>query len=222
MNLKPTLQIHVAKKKKEREKHIIDHTLRNNNYDSTTTNTRKNRSMENRTQTQKTKWAKFTYTSRETRFITKLFKPFDIGIAFTTKNNIGTLLRENSDNSDNKYNRGGVYQLTCTDCNKKYIGQTGRPFHVQYKEHAREYTHDNNKYNFAKHLLYHQHTLRPMEESMTILHAITKGPMMNTLEKFHIYKETRNNNQLNDKNRVMLNAIFDTILHNSSDKTLGS
>jgi hypothetical protein len=94
---------------KQKEKHIIDHILRNNNYDSTSINTRKNRSMKNRSRTQKTKWAKFTYTGRETRFITKLFKPFDIGISFTTRSNIGALLRENSDKMDNKCNRSGIY-----------------------------------------------------------------------------------------------------------------
>jgi hypothetical protein len=40
--------------------------------------------------------------------------------------------------------------------------------------------------------------------------------MLNTLEKFHIYKETKNNNQLNDRNTVMPNAIFYTILCNNA------
>jgi hypothetical protein len=40
---------------------------------------------------------------------------------------------------------------------------------------------------------------------------------MNTAEKFHIYKETRNNNQLNDKSTVAHNAIFETLLRNSDE-----
>jgi hypothetical protein len=74
---------------------------------------------------------------RETRFIKKMFKSLNIGISFPTKNNINTLLRESNDNPDNKCDRSGVYQLTCTECKKKYTGKTGRPFHVRYKEHAR-------------------------------------------------------------------------------------
>jgi hypothetical protein len=152
-----------------------------------------------------------------------LFKPFDIGISFTTRSNTGTLLRENNEKRDNKYNRNGIYiNLTVPIVTKNLSDKTGRPFHVQCKEHAREYTHDSNKSNFAKHLLDYQHTLRPMEESMTIMRTVTKGPMMNTLEKFHIYKETRNNSQLNGKSTVKPNVIFDTILRNSSEKTLGS
>ena len=34
---------------------------------------------------------------------------------------------------------------------------------------------------------------------------------MDTVEKFHIYRETQANNQINDKNTVKPNAIFDTI-----------
>jgi hypothetical protein len=172
--------------------------------------------MKSRKNTQKTQWAKFTYIGHETRFITKLFKFFDNGISFTTRNNINTLLIE-SNNLDNKYNRCRVYQLTCTECNKKYIRQTRRPFHVQYKEHAHEYTHNGNEPNFAKHLD-HQQALCPMEDCITVIHTISNSPMMNTIEKFHIYIETINN-QLN-RSTIMHNAIFETLLRNSSDETI--
>ena len=36
--------------------------------------------------------------------------------------------------------------------------------------------------------------------------------MMNTLENLHIYKETRANNQINDKGKFRQNVIFDTII----------
>ena len=35
---------------------------------------------------------------------------------------------------------------------------------------------------------------------------------MDTLERFHIYKETEMENQINDKNTVAQNIIFDTLL----------
>ena len=35
----------------------------------------------------------------------------------------------------NKFNKCGIYQLICQDFNMKYIGQTGRPFSVRFKEH---------------------------------------------------------------------------------------
>jgi hypothetical protein len=120
----------------------------------------------------------------------------------------------------NQYKKSGVYQLTCSECSKKYIGQTGWLFHIRYKEHAREYRYYTKKSNYAKHLLNNRRTLCSMEECMTILHTTVKGPMLNTLKKFCIYKETLNSTQLNNKNTVTPNTIFDAVLHNNSDSTL--
>jgi hypothetical protein len=76
-------------------------------------------------------------------------------------------------------------------------------------------THDTNKSSYAKHLLDNRHTLRPMEDCMTILHTTVNGPMLNHLKTFYI-----NNHKLNNKNIVMPNDIFEAVLHNNSDSTL--
>ena len=39
---------------------------------------------------------------------------------------------------------------------------------------------------------------------------------MDTLEKFHIYKETKLENQINDKNTVKQNVLFDKIIQENS------
>ena len=49
----------------------------------------------------------------------------------------------------NKYNKSGVYQLTCQDCSKKYIGQTSRLFHVKFQEPFQDFKYKNGKSNFA-------------------------------------------------------------------------
>jgi uncharacterized protein YfaQ (DUF2300 family) len=46
---------------------------------------------------------------------------------------------------------------------------------------------------------------------MEVLHTAEKGRYTRTLEKIHIYAETRNNNQINDKNTVKNNAIFEVV-----------
>jgi hypothetical protein len=58
-----------------------------------------------------------------------------------------------------------------------------------------------------------------MEDSMTVLHNTTKGHKLNTREKFHIYKETKNGNQINDHHTVAQNTIFDMILNTPSHPT---
>jgi hypothetical protein len=39
---------------------------------------------------------------------------------------------------------------------------------------------------------------------------------MDTLDRLHIYNETRLDNQINDKYAIKNNAIFDTIIHSNS------
>jgi hypothetical protein len=57
-----------------------------------------------------------------------------------------------------------------------------------------------------------------MEEIMKTVYITKKGKLMNTLERFYIYDETKTNNQINDKNMVQQNIIFDTILQASTDR----
>jgi len=49
-----------------------------------------------------------------------------------------------------------------------------------------------------------------MEDKIDMVHVTNKGKMMDTLERYYIYKETKSNNQINDKLTVKPNAIFET------------
>jgi hypothetical protein len=53
---------------------------------------------------------------------------------------------------------------------------------------------------------------------MEVPHILKKGKMMETLEIFHIYKETKVANQINDKNRVTQNVLFDTIIMKQTNR----
>jgi len=68
----------------------------------------------------KTRWAKSTYAGRLTKFITKLIKYSNLRVSFKTENTIGKLLALKK--NPNKMNKCGVYQLTCHDCNRTYLG----------------------------------------------------------------------------------------------------
>jgi GIY-YIG catalytic domain. len=81
--------------------------------------------------------------------------------------------------------------LTCQDCNKKYIGQTVRPFHIRFQEHFRDFKYGNGKSKFAQHLLENRHAVSPMEGIMEVSHIKKKGNMMNTMERFRICNEIK-------------------------------
>jgi hypothetical protein len=91
---------------------------------------------------------------------------------------------------------------------QKAVHTSDRPIFL----HVQDYRHNYRKSQFAKHLLEENHPLDPIEKTMSTLHSIKKGKMLNTAEKFYIHKETNTGNQLNDKSTIASNKIFDTIL----------
>jgi hypothetical protein len=171
---------------------------------------RENKHADNHTTKQKQKWVTFTYTGKETKFITQIFKNTDIQIAYKTRNLIKTLLTTKHHKQD-RYSASGVYKLTCLDCKKAYVGQTGRSFTQRFKKHLLSFRTNNNASNFAQHLLDDSHTFGPINETMDILHFQQKGIHMNTLEKYCIYKEVINNNHLNKQYVTTNNHIFNTV-----------
>ena len=130
-----------------------------------------------------------------------LFKETSVRIAYTTNNSINKHLtkKPHTTQPTRQYEKSGIYQLTCPDCHKWYIGQTGRSFQKRYQEHFHDYKYNKYKSKYATHLLENHHSIGPMQETMHILYTTKKGHLMNTIEKFHIYKETQQNNQINDR-----------------------
>jgi len=164
------------------------------------------------------KWVKFTYIGKVTKFITKVFKDSFVNITFITQNTISKLLSTKPYPNWKKFENSGVYQLTCPDCKMKYNGQTGRSFQVRIFEHFCDYKYTNNKTKFAQHLLENGHSIGPIEDIMEVLYSKTKGKLMDTMERFHIYKETQANNQINDKNTATPNIIFETTVREHASR----
>jgi hypothetical protein len=197
---------------KQKERNTVQQILVNNNYEASTLG-KFSKEKKQKQDTQKRKWAKFTYIRKETRFIAKLFKNTDVKVTSTTDNTIERHLAMKHGTDQSKYNKSSIYQLTCPDCKMKYTGQTGRPFKIRFQEHLRDFKYGNNKSKFAQHLLENKHGFGPMEEITDIVHITNKGEMMDTLERYYINEETKSNNQINDKLTIKPNAIFETVIN---------
>jgi hypothetical protein len=59
-----------------------------------------------------------------------------------------------------------------------------------------------------------------MESIMETIHITNKGQMMDTLERFYIFRETKLNNQINDKLTIKPNIIFDTTVRRDPHRGL--
>jgi hypothetical protein len=62
-------------------------------------------------------------------------------------------------------------------------------------------------------------SIGPIENIMEVLYSTTKGKLMDTVERFHICKETCLNNQINDKNTAKTNIIFERIVRDDASRT---
>jgi ribosomal protein S8E len=149
---------------KEKEKNTIQQILHKNKFDTSladkfthTPHKREEQPIRDK------KWAKLTYIGKETKYITKLFKDSAIKTTFTTNNTITKILTIKSEPPKNQYDNSGIYQLTCPDCQMKYIGQTGSPFKIRYAEYFRDFKYNSNKSKFAQHLLEHKHSTGPID-----------------------------------------------------------
>jgi len=75
----------------------------------------------------------------------------------------------------------------------------------------RDFKYDR-KSKFAQHLLDEGHAIDNMDDRKKVIHITGNGRMLYTLESFHIYRETKAGNQINDRLTTKDNKIFEAIL----------
>jgi hypothetical protein len=75
----------------EKENNTINQILYNNKYDTSYLNKFTTTENKAKLNTPNTKWVKFTYVGKETKFITQLFRNTTLKIAFTTQNTCNRL-----------------------------------------------------------------------------------------------------------------------------------
>ena len=98
----------------------------------------------------------FCLVSKETTYITKIFKHSKLKIA----QHINYFIRKNLNpktHISNKYLASCIYKLTCTDCGKAYVGQGVRNFCKRYKEHLRAFRNNSSSSKVAQYLNDHIH-----------------------------------------------------------------
>lgn len=118
-----------------------------------------------------------------------------MNVAYKTKNSLGKFIKNNKSKTGIG-NKSGVYKLTCSDCPKAYIGQTGRSFDKRIHEHFASFNNNNKDSNYANHLIENNHTFN---NNFDILHSETKGLKLNLLESLEINKLKHTDILLNDQ-----------------------
>jgi predicted patatin/cPLA2 family phospholipase len=128
-------------------------------------------------------------------------------VAFETQNTINTILKHHA--HTDKYKNSGIYQKECLDFPLKYVGRTRRTFNVRYKEHIHAIRSNSANSGYSKHTLNtgHKYVYGTITDTMDVIRTGRKGKHLNTLQKYYIYKISKNSLYMNDTH----NHIFQTV-----------
>lgn len=115
-----------------------------------------------------------------------------LDMTYSSRNNqLRTLLGSTKDSID-QMAKSGVYKITCSHCNKVYIGQTRRNIETRLKEHLKEaeLAEKKNSTNFrskvAEHIVLEKHAIS--KENITIVNHIRDARKLDVAESIEIYK----------------------------------
>ena len=128
----------------------------------------------------------------------KCSRKYNISLGLQATNTIKNYMPKIKQAND-KYNKNGVYQLTCQDCPTFYIGQTSRTFGKRLKEHeaAIRLKHPE-KSHFSKHILDSGHTPNiTLENNLKILDHNNDYKIRNFKESFYIKCKKQDGNCVN-------------------------
>ena len=105
------------------------------------------------------------------------------------------------------------------DCDKFYIGQTGRKFIDRFKEHLPKKNISSTKSNLAFHLINKSHNYTRFAENMKPVHFYGTGRYMDALKEFELYKATKFHQEqlLNAQLSCKSNIQYDAGLHKSKE-----
>jgi hypothetical protein len=110
----------------------------------------------------------------------------------------------------------GVFDWHCNACRVQLVvNKKKNKIHIQ----AIRNNKPNSKY--SQHILDTQRTYNTIEKTMKILQYEKEGPIMNTLEGFHVYNLSKQKPQMNDTCRDLHNPIFDLVSNRYKTSTLG-
>jgi hypothetical protein len=101
------------------------------------------------------------------------------------------------------------------DCQKVYIGQTGRTLNIRCKEHISSIKYNRKDSEYTTHILNNAHCYGKIEDIMEKTDYARKGHTMNIKENFYIYLY-KQHNKIIDKQRAHednhANILYDTAM----------
>lgn len=140
--------------------------------------------------------ASFTFNHTITNYLKPIFKQQGIEMVFTSNNKLKDVLGNPKDKIED-HQKSGVYEISCSDCNKIYIGQTRRTILARYKEHCSHIKFNRpTKSAVAEHSLGENH-FSIQTKNLKLVKQIRNVRQLDAWESIYIHK---------NKNRIMNNV----------------
>ena len=164
-----------ALEKTSEDLHITDALIENGYPRNLVQNTYKqqNRVTERTTQQPSTKVI-IPYIQGQSEAIRRVLKDLDIQTCFTPVSTLRQMLSHPKDPIPTMKKSGVVYRIPCADCDKSYVGQTGRNLSVRIKEHKKAVeTFNTDTSALAEHVLSKDHHINWEETTVIGGHPFT-------------------------------------------------
>jgi hypothetical protein len=105
----------------------------------------------------------------------------------------------------------GICKLICVECQKSYIGQTGRQIQICYKEHIRCIRFNGGNWKFWVHILNNKERLGTHGKNYHKNDLATKGWIMNSKENLHMHLHRSLNKFIDEHKCEEINGLFDLL-----------
>jgi hypothetical protein len=141
-------------------------------------------------------YVSFDYLNYNCTHLTKLLAGHDITISFAVPKTINSL--KNNKDKSHPLSKSGIYALSCSGCQGKYIGKTSRSFRTRFGEHDRAvYNLTPERSTFAQHILETSH-FYDVDSGFNPIYSSHRSHLLTHLENVVLTKvEHQNGNLLN-------------------------
>jgi len=140
--------------------------------------------------------------------IIRSIKHTDIKIAFKSTNTLQQLTKPKIHDTTQDHDKSGIYELTCSTCNRVYIGQTSRNLTLRYREHIRYIKNNDPQSAYALHILQNIHEYGSLKDTMSLLKPIHKTSKLIPYEQLLIQTFYQNGNLIPEQNCGEQNPLF--------------
>lgn len=148
-----------------------------------------------------------TFFPQVTERMKNVFNAHGLSMAYRSNNKIKNGLVSTKDKIE-RNDRAGVYEARCAskNCNKVYVGQTGRAANVRFNEHLKHIERKEiSKSAIAEHVIKKKHKIS--RENFHLVKEASGFHRLNTIEAIQIHKNKEN--ALNRNDGITQSILYD-------------